>query len=162
MQLSALDREVSKQMVENAKSKELLGTLEEEAKKFKALNEWDRKGVVLLDELYDVTEKFPDPSGIQLTRFATTPHDNAKDKKSVRVMLEGIIRGDAKNVNRLIDGLGEDGHRRPDAMTTGPLQGPQRFQGWTLKFTAPVDVEKPPPSQYKARLPEIVKEAEGG
>jgi len=158
MQLSALGRDIGKQMVENAKATEMLSTLEEDAKKFKALNDWDRKGVVFLDELYDVTEKFPDPSTLQLTSLVATPRDDAKDKKVARIKLEGIMRGDAKNVNRLIDLLGQDAHRRPDAMATNPNSGPLRFQGWNQKFTVPVDVEKPLPTKYTSRLPDIVRE----
>jgi hypothetical protein len=164
MQLSALDRQVSAQAVKNADLDRQLSVLEEDSKKFKALHDWDRKGVVLLDELYDVTERFPDPRTIQLTRFSASQIDDPKSKHAVRMTLEGIISGDTKLANKLLDGLGQDSHRRVGAMKTDPNTGVDRFN-FREKFTSNVDAEKPPPDNYTARLPDPVRNnpnAEGG
>jgi hypothetical protein len=161
-QLSTLDRQLSQQLNKNNDLDKLLLTLGEEDKKFKALNDWDRKGIVLLDELYDVTDKIGNHQFVRLNRFASTPRDDPKDKKVARITLEGMVSGDSKQANKFIDGLNQDAHRRMDVMGTGDVQGPQRAQGFTFKFTQNIDVEKPPPDKYTARLPEVVKAQDGG
>jgi Tfp pilus assembly PilM family ATPase len=161
MQLSALDRRVADQANRNASLDQLLSKLEEDGKKYKALSEWDRKGIVVLDELYDVVEKFPDTSSIQLTTFAVSPRDDAKDKHVARIALEGILTEDTKLVDRLLDGLGRDAHRRLDITKTDPNMGAMRFSRFRSKFTSFVDVEKPPPNKYTARLPDNLGREDG-
>jgi hypothetical protein len=161
--LSALDDNVKMQANRNADLDQLLVKLEEDGKKYKALSDWDRKGIVVLDELYDVTEKFPETSSIQLTRFAVSPRDEAKDKHAARITLEGILADDSKLVNRLEDGLRLDPHRRIESTKIDGNMGNMRFSRFRSKFTTYVDVEKPPPSRYTARLPDnLGREEQGG
>jgi Tfp pilus assembly PilM family ATPase len=162
MRLSTLDRQVTEQRNRNDDLDRTLLMLGEEDKKFKALSDWDRKGVVLLDELYDVTEKIGDTRTIRLSRFASGPLDNPKDKKVVRISLEGLTTSDAKQANRFIDELNREGHRRMEVMGTSETQGPIRAQGFTRRFTQNVDVEKPPPSAYGVRLPDVARPEDGG
>src|SRR5262249_30523447 len=103
-QLSNLDRQLTQQRNKNDDLDKLLLTMGEEDKKFKALTDWDRKGVVLLDELYDVTDKIGNHQFIRLNRFAATPKDDPKDKKVARLTLEGMVAGDSKQANKFIDG----------------------------------------------------------
>jgi Tfp pilus assembly PilM family ATPase len=161
-QLSSLDRQLTQQRNRNDDLDKLLLTMGEEDKKFKALTDWDRKGVVLLDELYDVTDKIGNHQLIRLNRFASTPKDDPKDKKVARITLEGMVSVDSKLANKFIDELSQDAHRRMDVMGTADIQGPLRAQGFTSKFTQNVDVEKPPPDKYTARLPEVPKAQEQG
>src|SRR5262249_19197102 len=95
VQFSALDRQVVAQVRRDAELKSMLDSLEVDAAKFKALSDWDRRGVVTLDELYDTALWLPDPSRIQLLNFAITPGPDAKDKHVARITLEGIMAGDA-------------------------------------------------------------------
>jgi len=160
--LNALDKQVTEQSNRNNELDRNLQILGEEEKKFKAISEWDRKGVVLLDELYDVTEKIGDIRTMRLTRFAAGPTADPKDKKVMRITLEGMVAGDSKQASRFIDELNAEGHRRMEIMGTGETSGPPRLQGFNFKFTQNVDVEKPPPDKYNVRLPDVAKPLDGG
>jgi len=161
MRLSALDRQVTQQLNRNMDLDRTLVTLGEEEKKIKALSDWDRKGVVLLDELYDVTEKIGDIRTIRLNRFAAAPMDNPKDPKVVRLSLEGMVSGDSKQANRFIEALGVEGYRRMGVMGTSETSGPIRMQ-FPFRFTQTVEIEKPPPDKYVVRLPDALQAQDGG
>jgi hypothetical protein len=154
MQLNALNQDINAQAIRNGELDKMLSTLGEDDKKFKALSDWDRKGVILLDEIYDVTERFGDPKTIQLTRLYVTPRDEAKDKHVARITLEGIISGDPKQVDQLMDRLGQAPHRRLDAPKTEPNRGGIDSFNFRVRFTTSVDVEKPRPDKYTVRLPD--------
>jgi Tfp pilus assembly PilM family ATPase len=164
MQFSALDRQVADQARRNMELDSLLQTLEVDATKYKALADWDRKGVVALDELYETAVYLPNPSQIQLTTFALTPRDDTKDKHVARMTLEGIMARDSKLANKLLDGLiTGNAYRRLDSYKSDEQRGPNVgvFSGFNLKFTGVVDVEKPPPAQYSERLPDVVRDLGG-
>jgi hypothetical protein len=152
-------------MRRNAEFDKDLVPLEEKAKKFKALNDWDRRGVVALDEMYDVAVSLPNPSTMQLIEFKLMPRDDAKDKHVARITLEGIMAGDPKQANVLLDGLTTNNpYRRLDSFKSDENRfGLGNFSGFNLKFTSTVDVEKLPPDKYAGRLPEVRRDQpEGG
>jgi hypothetical protein len=161
---SALDRDVAAQMRRNAEYDQQLSSLEEEAKKFKALNDWDRRGVVALDEMYDVAVALPNPSTIQLIEFKVMPRDDTKDKHVARMTLEGIMAQNPKQANVLLDGLTTTNpYRRLDSFKSEENRfGLGQFAGFNLKFTSTVDVEKLPPDKYVGRLPEVRRDQVDG
>jgi Tfp pilus assembly PilM family ATPase len=163
LQYSALDRQVSAQVRRNAELESLVQSLEVDATKYKALADWDRRGVVALDELYETAVHLPDPSRIQLTAFAITPTPDAKDKHVVRMTLEGIMARDPKLADKMLDGLiSGNAYRRLDSYKSDDNRlGLGGFTGFNLKFTGVVDVEKPPPDKYEGRLPEMVRDQGG-
>jgi hypothetical protein len=160
-QVNNLDQQVKAQRRKNDDLDKDLIVLGEEDKRFKALSDWDRKGVNYLDELYDVTQKVESIQSLRINRFAATPKDDPKDKKVARITLEGMVSGDSKQANRFIDALALEGNRRMDVLGTGETSGPPRLQGFRFKFTQNVDVEKLDPKHYAVRLPEVVKAQDG-
>jgi Tfp pilus assembly PilM family ATPase len=152
MQLSAMDHQITAQVMRNAEYDRTLGTLEEDAKKFKALHEWDGKSLDVLDELYDVVEKFPDPQSIQLTKFIVNPSET-KDKFVAKILFEGIV-SDEKLANQLVDSLRADDHRRFDAAKTEPNIRGVNFFNFRTRFTTTADIAKVPPDKFTGRLPD--------
>jgi hypothetical protein len=152
MQLSAMDRQITAQVVRNAEYDRTLGTLEEDAKKYKALHEWNGKSLDVLDELYDVVEKFPDPQSIQLTKFIVNPNET-KDKFVAKILFEGIV-SDEKLANQLVDSLRADDHRRFDAAKTEPNIRGVNFFNFRTRFTTTADIAKVPPDKFTGRLPD--------
>lgn len=162
LQLAALDREIDLQQQVNSNLDSKLLTLEDDDRRFKALNDWNKGNVILLDELYNVTERFPEPRSIQLTHLTFTPITRAsnKDKYSVKVALKGILSDDAKLVDRLLDGLADEGFRRAEPKQVSPNRGGINFLTFRQQFTANLDIEKVPPAKYVTRLPDVLQAAD--
>ena len=67
---------------------EVMNKYEEDAKRIKYLGEWTDRNIVWLDELYDLTSRFPDPKGTQvleLKGFPREPEKNSKQKHVARL-----------------------------------------------------------------------------
>jgi Tfp pilus assembly PilM family ATPase len=154
LQIAAVDREVDTQLQINAQLDSRLAMLDDDDRKFKALSEWDKGGINWLDELYEYTERFPDPKNVQLVQLSANPLTrSARDKYAARLSVTGIIRDDYKQIDRLLDALAEDGFRRSDPKTLGPNRSVDRFS-FPQQFTTSIDVQKVPPNKYIRRLPD--------
>ena len=55
-----------------------LTMLEEDWNRIEALDDWNRGGIVWLDEFYDLTSRFPDTDSIRLTSLAGAPLRTAR------------------------------------------------------------------------------------
>jgi hypothetical protein len=62
-----------------------LPKLEEDEKRVKYVNEWRDRTVVWLDEIYDLTARFPDVRGTQLLEFKAFAREPAKNEKTKMV-----------------------------------------------------------------------------
>jgi hypothetical protein len=149
----------------------LLGVVEEDAKRIKAIGEWVEEDVVWLDELYDLTERFPAGDSVRLTRFVGSPlarptsavaangNGNTKGKTrqqySARLALEGVTAvtdTSRRRVEALVSELAGEGHyKHVDAAVFKRNTGiePRRYP---QQFTTKVDVEPRPPTDYRLRL----------
>jgi hypothetical protein len=167
-ELASVGRKVDLQRRENADFDRTLAASEDDGRSVKALGDWTDSSVVWLDELYDLTDRFPDPDkeGIrlaQLTGEVVEKPANAKtkDKFVAKMSLKGVTGADAKPVDLLVQHLVEDKHYRPDFKQLGRNTGPDRFQ-FMQQFTIPkVDVEKLPPDKYTRRMEEDGGRAQG-
>jgi Tfp pilus assembly PilM family ATPase/Tfp pilus assembly protein PilN len=126
--------------------------IDEDAKRIKAIDDWTQADVVWLDELYDLTERFPDPNGIRLTMFVGDPLTlSAKDKHVARMSLKGITQN-YENVNALMDRLGEENlYYRVDAAAVAQNTITDRIR-FRQQFTTKVDLQKRPAAEYKLRI----------
>jgi hypothetical protein len=132
--------------------------IEEDAKRIKALDEWTETGIVWLDEIYDLTDRFPDTDVIRLFHFAGDPLTAAgKDKHVAKMSLEGITQN-YEVVNTLSNRLAEEGTKyRVDAAQYSRNTRADRFR-FGQQFSTRVDLEKRPPGEYTRRLPEQSRE----
>src|SRR5207245_9795167 len=104
-----------------------LTELAEDEKRIALLDDWNQSGVVWLDELYDLTDRFPDTERIRLTsltgnqlthitptRPAATTGDplnaSAQNKYVAKLTLNGTTTGDDRTVDDLLRHFVEDGH----------------------------------------------------
>jgi Tfp pilus assembly PilM family ATPase len=125
----------------------------EEAKKAKAVGDWNDKGIVLLDEFYDFSERFPEYGKARLNRFSVNSVDlaaNAKDKQPLgRMTFLGVTKED-RPVNDLTSKYFEDSHYRVShSIELKKNTGPDAKQGYTQQFeTKGIDVTKRKPDDY--------------
>jgi Tfp pilus assembly PilM family ATPase len=118
-----------------------------------ALNDWQGKDVVWLDELYDLTDRFPETQTMRLTQFSGTTVDyKGKGNTFVgRLDLEGITRSDSRSVDLLVQSLNQDPHYR----TSSPLSNVRSTidrRNFPIKFMTKLDLEKLPPRDFTRRL----------
>jgi hypothetical protein len=125
-----------------------LKKLEPDEKDIKGIREWDQMTVSWLDELYDLTARFPYLQNLRITHLTAGPvpkksgKDAAKDPYVGRITLSGVVPPeDSALVNTLIETINRDTHVRA---THGRLKPPD--------FSLQLDIAKQPPSRYVERL----------
>lgn len=128
--------------------------VEDDAKRIKALEEWRAGDINWLDELYDLTDRFPDPTVIRLTRLSGEPLPrNARSSRfAAKLNVAGIVTDDTRYVNDFSNGFVTDGHYNTGAKVVSRNTGPDRLLRFTQQFTLPVEVEKRAPDKYTRYL----------
>jgi hypothetical protein len=164
-QLSSLTSQVTAQVLKNAELDSELTLAEQDAKRIKALGDWNDHAIVWLDELYDLTERFPDPdkNSVRLSRLTAEHVDRgSKDKRVAKISLLGVTGDDHKPVDQLISKYVEDGLYRVDPKRLTRNAGPERRDGFTQQFEIPrIDLEKRPPDKYVRQLEEETSRGQG-
>jgi Tfp pilus assembly PilM family ATPase len=126
--------------------------LEEDDLRIKAVSDWVKNNVNWLDELYDLTDRFPEGNAMRLTYLAGEPlAHTVKETHVGRITLKGIAAADYKEVDALIAWLRLDGHYRVEPKILGRNLSIDRFR-FPNQFSTRVDVEKREPAQYLRRL----------
>jgi hypothetical protein len=153
-QLAARDQELDALFTDKTDLERRLGKLEEDTKSVKALDDWSRGEIVWLDELYDLTDRSPDPNSLRVLQLTGDPLTRkGKDKLAARMTLKGITSSDFQPVDRLMNELVQDGHYRVEPKVLSRNTGVDRFR-FPQQFTTRVDVEKLAPGQYTRRITE--------
>lgn len=159
-QLSNRDQQLSALQDEKTDLDRQLARLEEESKRLKVADDWARSGVVWLDELYDLTERFPDADSLRLVQFTGDPHTRGpKDPHVAGLTLKGMAASDYRALDGLMSRLVEDRHYAvgPKQLGRNTIGGADRFR-FPQQFTAHIEVERQPAERYTARLPEPSRE----
>ncbi len=156
-------RKVKAQMDENAELDAELVGYEENARKIKALGDWNDHAVVWLDELYDLTDRFPEPGGnaLRLTQFnagVVERAPNSKDKHIAKIALKGITGEDYRPVDLLVSRLVEDKYYRVDPKKLSRNTGPDRFTYPQQFQIERIDIEKRPPEKYVRKIEPVTEE----
>jgi hypothetical protein len=160
-QLATKDRQLDELYVKKKLLDAQLVSIEEDAKRIKALEEWNQNSINWLDELYDLTERFPDPNGIRLINLTAEPSvGSAKDKHVAKVSLKGITTFDNTAMNTLNSHLEVEKHYRFGAMTRSRNTGIDRFR-FGQGFGMTLQLEHRPPSQYVRQMEEPPPEERG-
>jgi Tfp pilus assembly PilM family ATPase len=147
-----------------------LTVLEEDWNRIAALDDWNQGGIVWLDEIYDLTSRFPDTETIRLTSLAgaplahstqtkrvgkpvpgTKPSDEDQNKNVAKLTLNGITTEDPKAVKDLQARFVEDGHYMVEPKFTARNTGPDRTR-FQQQFTTHIEIEKQSPEKYERRL----------
>lgn len=118
----------------------------EDAKRLQVMGDWTSDVVVWLDELYNLTEVFPDTATIRLTHLTADPMPRSGKKKYVaRMVLKGITNTDPHPLGNLFGALVGDGHYRVEYPSPSRNMGLDRFD-FIQQFSMRLDVEPRPPA----------------
>jgi hypothetical protein len=130
-----------------------LQQLQEDERHILAVNEWTKERIIWLDELYDLTDRFPDPNSVRLIHLAADPLTHtAKDDHVARITLEGIATDDPKELDSFLAHLRADGHYGVDPKVVGPnLLRVDRFR-FSRQFKSALTVKNREPNEYQLIL----------
>ena len=165
-ELNRLDRAVKLQVAQNRELDQALSIAEEDDKRIKALETWSDQNVVWLDELYDLTDRFPDPDTehvrMQVLTCNVVEHStNAKEKDTKpqhvgQMHLEGLCAS-YQPIDTLVTHFLKDGYR-PSPKDVKALRSGSRAMmaaGYNSTFTiAKVELDKRDPKKYTRRIEE--------
>ncbi len=100
----ARDRTIARLNQEKSALEAELAELEIEEKRIKAVEDWQKREIVWLDELYDLTDRFVDYDKARVTQLVGSPMVADKNNKNPRagVMKLTIITEDSKAIDRLM------------------------------------------------------------
>lgn len=130
--------------------------MEQDEKRSAALDDWLNSNVCLLDELYDLVDRFPDIEKLRLTQINVNPRPVANKQSSrfvSNMALKGLMTGDDKPLitfkNRLLaDSFYDVGAFVPSRNSSGLLRG-QYIQQWIMN----IGVQKRTPDKYNRKMP---------
>jgi Tfp pilus assembly PilM family ATPase len=159
LEIGKLDRKVRDQQTANRQLQEQLDQAEEDDKKYAQVKAWTESTVNKLDELYDLTDRFPDPDAnkMRLTLLTIIDQDrpaNAKDKDKhvARMSLKGVC-DDYHPVDQMIARFVEDRYR-PDPKRMSSNRGPDRRTYQQEFVIDKIDVDRRDPKDYSRRMEE--------
>jgi hypothetical protein len=130
--------------------------MQEDEKRIHAVADWVDNRIIWLDELYDLTERFPDGNSARVIRLEAEPLTRiGKDKHIARMNLEGIKSADSKELESFFAHLNADG--RYDVQSKGlnqrnNIMPSERFRGFPQQFSSVIGVEKREPAEYQLKL----------
>jgi hypothetical protein len=163
MILSSRQNELAELHARDAELTAQLSNLGPDAKHIEALKEWTATNVSWLDELYDLTARFPWREGFRLTDLSGGEKPQAqaafvktkvKDKYAGRMVLNGEVPvSEDRLVDDLKTALADPGHR-PGQLSLASDTGAQAAKkGKSHKtFGLPVDVVSQPSFRYTTRF----------
>jgi hypothetical protein len=124
------------------------------------LREWTESETVWLDELYDLTDRFPDPASMRLILLNGQPLPHSakdKDKHTGRLILKGMTTPDTRGtLDVLISRLMQEPYYRVDRSVSQRNTGTagRDRQLFPRQFETTIDIAKRPASGYVRRLSE--------
>jgi hypothetical protein len=170
LEISKIDRQVKAQGAQNREMDLQLAAAEEDDKRYAAVKAWSDSTVNKLDELYDLTDRFPDPDAnkIRLTSLTLSDVDrpaNAKDKNRDRYVARFSLKGvcdDYHPVDQLIGRFVEDGRYHPDPKRLVLNRGPDRRTYREEFYVDKIDVNRREPKDYSRRMDEDARAKDKG
>ena len=126
---------------------------EEEEKRVKALKEWDDARINWLDEIYDMSARFPDISKIRLEQFRAEPlalQKGAKGKQNVARIILKVQAEDGKYMDQLQSNIQADKKYHNLRKDIKPVTG---FRGgFSQGYELRAEIEKRPVNEYVRKL----------
>lgn len=139
MQAQIRDLEVTREDLDETWKK-----LEQERLDVAALKDWEQTSISWLDELYDISARFPHAQGLRITQVSATQfrRRGAKDTFTGLVTIHGLMNSDQDTlVTQFSESLQQDKYLR--------VQSPA-FKA--NEFTLKIDVAARPPLHYQTNL----------
>jgi hypothetical protein len=134
-----------------------LAAFDEDVKRVKAMDDWNKKNVCWLDELYDMTDRFPDLKALRVTQLTCDDQPSLrgnKDKYVGRMVMKGLTISDPRPIKKLDAQFEVEKHLRAGATVAVPARG-VRLPSFTKTFTSIIDVEKLPPDEFDRQIQEV-------
>jgi Tfp pilus assembly PilM family ATPase len=152
-ELAARARTVEILTQQKTQLEQQLALMKDDEKRIKAIGDWVSSEVVWLDELYDLTSRFPDTNALRVTRITGDPlQRSGSDKHVARLTLKGITTDNFDAVDKLISQMVGDGYYRVDPKVIERNTGPDRLR-FSQQFSTRLDIEPRPPVRYVRLLP---------
>ncbi len=131
-----------------------LRDLDDDDKRFKAVDEWEKGEVNWLEEVYDLTDRFGEGKGVRLVQFSGDPLPRtAKSEYVARIVLKGMATEDPRPVDQVLSETVRDGFYRVEPKTMSPNRGSER-QIYPQQFVTKADVKQRPMDKYVRRMPD--------
>jgi len=168
-EIGRLDKEVKKQVAHNKELDSQLQAAEEDDKRIKAIGAWVDQNVIWLDEIYDLTDRFPDPDvekvrleslSANVVERSTNAKDKDKQQHAGYLTLEGVCN-DYQPIDTLVARFHRDGYG-PSPKEMSEIRGGRGQLTYTQRFKIKkVDIDKRTPKQYTRRI-ELKPDADRG
>jgi hypothetical protein len=154
--VAAKDKKLRELVDERADLDQQLIVLGQDETRLKELDKWTGSDIPWLDELYNLTARFPDINKLRLTKFMVQPHSGgAKDKHVALVKLEGLQTNEANLLMRLQTAMVEDGFLNVQAPEVKPNQSGQDRLRFPRQWSMNYEVAKRPPAKYDIKFTAI-------
>jgi Tfp pilus assembly PilM family ATPase len=134
-----------------------LARYDDDQKRLRALDDWNKKTIVWLDELYDLTDQFPDIKNLRVSQLTCNDQPSIrgnKDKYVGHMSVKVLSTSQQESLRKLEDNLSRDSHLRPDGGKDLASNRPS-FQ-FALKCTFKYDVERLQPDQFDRQISDAV------
>lgn len=128
--------------------------MEDGGKRVKAVRDWEEKGVNWLDEIYDLTVRFPDPAKTEVRTLTCAPVDAGKGSKLkyVAEMRLDIFTDSVQDVDMLATHMSQDHHYSvAPKKSVGSTQGFRTLRK-NQKFEFQAKVDHRDPGEYILKL----------
>lgn len=138
---------------ELANVKAQLDKLQPAASQFAQLKKWEMGALPWLDELYDLTARFPDRENFRVNQIFINPLDRESDKFTMRMTINGVVPlGHSRLIDDLVSRINREshGHCRASKETLKTPQGNQSED--TQEFTVYVDMIRQDLKKYDTEL----------
>jgi Tfp pilus assembly PilM family ATPase len=152
MKVKAKDATYAKLTAEKVDLEKTMKDYEEDDKRIKALKEWDESRINWLDEIYDLTARFPDIKNARLEQFRAEPltvQKGAKTKYVARITLK-VATNDPNLMNNLQNGMNADKKYHNINKQIKPTTG--LSGGFTQTYEVRADIERRPANEYVRKL----------
>jgi outer membrane murein-binding lipoprotein Lpp len=153
--LTQLDKELHELEAKQADLKQQADKMNDDEKRFQAVNDWNESEVVWLDELYNLTANLGNPYELQLTQINGTPlAKTAKSKQIAKLAIKGLATDKQQPLQDFKTALVQDSHYRVEPLvpSRNTVAG-NRFQ-FPQQFTTAIELIRQPPGKYAQRLPD--------
>jgi hypothetical protein len=123
--------------------------LADDERRLKALDDWTHSEIVWLDELYDLTAMFPDPTNIRVKNFSGEPQDQSKTY-AARMAITVVTTSDEKLYNQFAAELQKERSYTRHPPKRG--RNTEDFFRMPREFEVRIDVHKRLPGDYRRQL----------
>lgn len=154
-QVNSREETLQERRTELDQADQRLKRLQPEGKQIAALADWQKSAVPVIDEIYDLSARFPFRQNLRVQQLNFTPYSHPKEPYTARLVLTGVVpRDEVQLVHQLVDTINRDKHCRAaieSLRVTGSTssEGAKNLQEFTLR----VDIAPRPASAYQLKLP---------